>query len=283
MFAAFSQNSSATPIAINSPTTAWNAVFTQGGNQMDYAQDQQTGSTEGDITGDAQNAGFYTYFDNNGSASHTDGTMYFRIRLGRDQNPVGFKTGLFVGINIPSVDNALKLFVAVDNAGSGDGIKIFAAGAGANTSPSTTSMAAVAPQKVYAETASNYDWNIVNPTYDPVVTNLDTNNDGSTDYFLSFSLPFADVVSEMLRLSSLVITDQTIVRFVVATATQNNSLNQDLGGIPKTFNGASTWETLGGFTPASEIFPTITSVPEPATVLLTGLGISLFAWRRRRG
>jgi hypothetical protein len=209
--------------------------------------------------------------------------MYFRIRLGRDQNPVGFKTGLFVGINIPSVDNALKLFLAVDNAGSGDGIKIFAAGAGANISPSTTSMSVPVSQKIYAETAANYDWHIVDPTYDPNPgLNLDTNADGSTDYFLSFSLPFADVVSEMLRLSSLTITDQTVIRFVVATATQHNSLNQDLGGINGGVNSASTWESLGGFTTSAALSPTIASVPEPATILLTGLGISLLAWKRRR-
>jgi hypothetical protein len=31
----------------------------------------------------------------------------------------------------------------------------------------------------------------------------------------------------------------------MATATQANSLNQDLNGVPKTYDGAATWSTLG--------------------------------------
>lgn len=274
----------AAPIALNSVTTLWSAIGLSSGNALDYLNDQQTGQGESDIVGGTANA-FYSYFDNNGGASNTDGTMYFRVRLGADENPAGFRNIFFVGIDADR-NGSLDIFVGViANTGGTAEIRIYDAGSNTNTSPSTTSIAAPPSQKVYAVTSSNLNWSAVNTTLDPGVTNTDLNNDGRTDHFLSFTVPFADVVSEALRLSGITVNDSTLMRFVIATSTQDNSLNQDLGGVNGGTRLASTWGQLGAFTQStSALGGPAADIPEPATNALLGVGLLALATlgRRRR-
>ncbi len=282
----------AAPIPITAPTNLWNVVSLGSLNQMDYIVDLQTGQPESDIVGAPGHPGFYWHFDNNGAASSTDGTLSFRVRLGQDTNPAGFDNYLYVGI-LADAGDTIDMFVGVQGSGSTaqKGIKIWAPGAGLNISPSTTTISSPADQVRYAFTSSNYDWSPVNTTgLDPTLTNSDLDGGGKTDYFLSFSIPFSAVVIEAQRLAGLMITDQTALRFVLATATNQNSFNQDIGGLNGGLSSTQTYTQLGAISvaltpsapPPPPPPPPPAPVPEPAAMLLTGSGLVAAALLAKR-
>ena len=221
-------------------------------------------------------------FGDAGTPSTTDGTIGFRIRIGADVNPAGFKTALFVGIDA-NTDGALDLFLGVNNSGANDTIGIWDPWTGLNISPSTTSIVAT-PLVSYAETVTNYSWTPVTTIIDPTVGSaLDIDGGGQNDYFLSFSISFNDVVTQLAAQGISGFNENTTISYVVATATQANSLNQDLNGVGATYDGASTWSTLGvvsnPISPAG-IYP----VPEPSSVMLViwgSVGFVLFRRIRR--
>jgi hypothetical protein len=230
-------------VDVTSPTTSWTPV-TYGSNHPDPSNDQQTGSSESDIVGDASHPSAYTTFGDAGTGSLTDGTLGFRVRLGADQSPAGFKGALFVGIDA-NADGALDLFIGVNNAGAADTIGIWKPGIGANISPSTTSIVS-APLVSYTITALNYNWSAVNSTIDPTVgAATDINGDGKNDYFLTFSVPLADVIAQLNAAGITGINQNSTFSYVIATATQANSLNQDLNGVGGSYDGNATWSTLG--------------------------------------
>ncbi|KST62968.1 DUF4347 domain-containing protein, partial [Mastigocoleus testarum] len=231
-------------IDVTSPTDrGWNAITPSGANAYDFAQDQQTGSTESDLTGDAGNPMFYLQFDGEGDAGLTNGTIAFRLRVGEDGNPSGFSRNLFIGIDVTG-DGAVDLYVGVNNQGSTDSLAIWDPGTGANNSPSTTTIVSP-PLLTYAQTADNYNFSPVDSTIDPGITNTDLNGDSANDYFLSFSIPFSDIVTQLATLGITGVDETTAVSFVVGTATQDNSYNQDIGGIDGGINLDTTWTDLG--------------------------------------
>jgi hypothetical protein len=259
-------------VDVTSPTTNWIPI-TYGSNHPDPAQDQQTGSTESDIVGDASHPSVYTAFGDAGTPSLTDGVLGFRIRLGADQNPVGFKGALFVGIDANG-DGALDLFIGVDNSGSSDKIGIWNPGTGANISPNTTSIVA-APLVSYTITALNYYWTAVNSTIDPTVGSAtDLNGDGKNDYFLTFTVQFADVVAQ-LAARGITVNQNSTFSYVVATATQANSLNQDLNGVGGSYDPNATWATLGVISDPITAGGNPPAVPEPNTVFFSAVVAAL--------
>jgi hypothetical protein len=267
-------SSGARATLVFSPSSEWKPVTTSSGNPFDYANDQQTGTStaEADIVGSATFPGFYWAFNDNGSASDTDGEILFRSRQGADGPPPAgngtFDQVLFVGID-GNGDGALDVFVGADNASPTEGNKIWDAGTGANISPSTTSIQVPAPF-VYAHTAANFNFSTVS-AIDPAGTDVD--GDGRPDFFVSFLIPFPDLVAAMNALAGISITDTTALSFVLATSTQANALNQDLGAINGAINSTSTWSVLGGLSdpisPAGDGF----EIPEPHTMLLVGFGL----------
>jgi hypothetical protein len=232
----------ASVVDLNAATSSWTAIL-YSNNNPDPSNDQQTGATEGDIVGNAAHPSAYTMFGDGGTPSLTDGTLAFRIRLGEDSNPSGFKTALFVGIDANS-DGKLDLFLGVNNSGSANTIGIWNPGAGANVSPSTTSMVST-PLVSYTETASNYSWMAVNSTNDPTVGSAtDLDGGGNDDFFLGFSIPFSDIVAQLAAVG-ITIDQNSSLTYVIATATQANSLNQDLNGVSGGVNSSLTWSQLG--------------------------------------
>jgi hypothetical protein len=267
----------AVPIDMGGATTAWTAI-TYPSVQPDWGNDQQTGIPEADIVGDPSHAAFYSAFDDAGTASLTDGVLAFRIRVGAEKNPPGFSQVAAVGID-GNLDGALDLFVLVDNGGSADRIALYNAGAGTNTSPSTTSISSTGV--TYVETASNYNWSAVSAVTDPPATSFDVDGDGDTDRFVSFALPFQDLVNQFALLGISNVDQNTAFRYVIGTSTQSNSLNQDLGGPNGGTTSTSTWAALGAISMTFTV--TGSPVPEPGTGLLLGLGLlGLGLLRRRR-
>jgi len=265
----------ALPIDPGGPTTGWTPVV-YASVQPDFWDDDQAGSGEGDIVGDASHPAFYTAFDDAGTAALTDGMLGFRVRVGAEANPAGFSQVVAVGID-GDLDGALDLFVLVDHAGQNQ-LAIYDAGTGANTSPSTTTISPTA--LTYAETGSNYDWRPVDVVIDPSATIFDVDQDGAVDHFVSFAVPFQDLVNRFAVLGVANVDQETGFRYVVGTSTQANSLNQDLGGPDGGEASTSTWAVLGA---VSMTFTAAGSpMPEPGTGLLLGLGLFGLGLTRRR-
>lgn len=247
----------------------------------DPFSDQQTGGKESDIVGDAVHASFYKIFHNGGTVANlTDGQLGFRLRLAQQDNPPGFTGGAFVGLD-GDADGSLDIFIGVNNQGSGDKLGIWDAGSGLNNSPSTTTIKSP-PRFSYTPTASSYNWSAVSSTLDPAATTLDVDAGGKTDFFLSWVVPFADVVTSLAANGVASFDENSTMVLVSATATQDNSLNQDLNGVTGSVNSSQTWRQLGAATlPYSA--NGITSVPEAGSASLMLLAAVILGprWRRK--
>ncbi|HYE00847.1 MAG TPA: DUF4347 domain-containing protein, partial [Alphaproteobacteria bacterium] len=250
-----------------SSSTAWIPVLV--GPNHDPNNDTQANNADLDLVGNASNPLLYYQFDDGGTPSLTDGTLAYRFRVGDDS----FGAVALVGVDADR-DGDLDLFLSVDKAGgnaSSHAVKIWAPGNGANNSPSTTSLTAPTSQKTYALTAANYLLSS---------TGSDLDGDGNTDSFVSFSLPFADVVSEMSRIANISINQNTVMQYVALTLTQTNSINGDIGGINGGSSSSTTFASLGAFSAplsASNLFPTISAtnsvnVAENTTTVATVAG-----------
>ena len=281
LFASVAAVAEASLIDIASPSSGWTGIRYGGVNGFDPTVDQQTGSAEGDIVGNSTHASVYTYFADRNTLSLTDGDLAFRLRIGADTSPAGFKTAAFVGIITDRASGKIDLFVGVNNSGQSDQIGIYAPGTGLNISPSTTTI--VSPALVnYGITSANYNWSPVNTTIDPNATNLDIDAGGQNDYLLSFSIPFSDIVAQ-LAAKGITVDQNSTFSYVIATSTQGNSLNQDLNGVGKNYNTSSTWGQLGALSDPTQ---PIAAVPEVESFIgIAGLLVAVFAhqhWKRRR-
>jgi hypothetical protein len=269
-------------VDVTSPTTSWTPVQ-YANNNPDPSSDQQTGSAEGDIVGNASHPSFYTAFGDAGTPSTTDGEIGFRVRLGADVNPAGFKTALFVGVDANG-DGAIDLFIGVNNSGAGNTVGIWNPGNGANISPNTTSIVST-PLVSYTPTATNYNWMAVNLTNDPTVGSAtDIDGGGQNDFFLTIKVPFNDVVTQLSARGITGIDENSTFRYVMATATQANSLNQDLNGVGKNYDGAATWSTLGALadpmSASGMIVPEVT--PSMAVAALALIVMATERWQKMR-
>jgi hypothetical protein len=244
----------------------------------DAADDQATGIPEADIVGSTANPAAYFRFDDAGTPSTTDGFIGLRVRIGADRPPAGFDHFMGVGLDA-NLDGALDLFLAVNNSGNPDRLGIFDAGPGANTSPATTTINSTSLFS-YALSASNYHFGAVNATIDPSATSFDVDQDGHNDYFVSFVIPFANVVSALAGQGITGFNDTSAMRLVFASSTQPNSLNQDLGGPTGGTTSTQTWGQLGALsntlTPSGGFV-----VPEPGTASLLSFGLLAIAARVR--
>ena len=266
-----------------SPTTLWTTILypTNAPTVPDPAGDQQTGSKEGDIVGNGLTPSLYTQFYNGGTPSLTDGQIAFRFRLAEEKNPPGYSGFAFVGLDANN-DGRLDLFVGVNNSGSTAELGIYGPGTGANISPNTTSLINPA-MTTYAETTANYSWTLVNATIDPVTLTFDVDNGGVTDRFLTWVMPFAGLVNAFTTLGILGINENSVVTYVAATATQANSLNQDINGVNGGVNSTTTWTALGGLSQPLTLQGTATPEPTAAMLLALGLGVIGLRWHARKG
>ena len=257
----------------NSSTTNWVPILYGTNSIPDPSADQQTGSAESDIVGNLSEPSLYMQYNS--------GYIGFRLRLGADVSPAGFKGCAFVGLDV-GLTGALDLFIGVDNQGSHDQLGIWLPGAGANTSPASTSVGTLVNS--HTETSLNYSFTPLSAAIDPTSVNFDLNADGRTDQFLTFFVPFADVASA-LATQNITFTPNSVMGLVAATATQPNSLNEDLNGVNGGINSGQTWAQLGatslGYTPDGT-----SPVPEPLSVtsfsILGGMALLQLVVLRRR-
>ena len=68
---------------------------------------------------------------------------------------------------------------------------------------------------------------------------------GKNAYFLTFSVSFSDIVTQLGTRGITGITEDFLFSYVIFTATQADSLNQDLNGLDKNYDPSATWSSLG--------------------------------------
>ena len=96
---------------------------------------------------------------------------------------------------------------------------------------------------------------------------------------------FADIVAYLgAKNNSITITNESLLRFIAATSTQGNTLNQDILGIDdKNFTDTGqVWSQTGGMTSFFVTANEIQTIPEIGSVMLLGAGTCMILLRRRR-
>jgi hypothetical protein len=258
---------------INSATTNWN-IISYTGHYPDYFNDQQTGQYDSDIVGTNNAAAFYSKFDDAGTSSLTDGTLAFRVRMSGSSKTYWENT-LFIGMDA-NLDGAIDLFAGLYKNNT---VNLYYPGNGLNISPNTTTISSPF-YSTAAVSGNNYSFVVVDSSIafgEPT----DTDSNSHTDYFVSFSIDFSLIISALTS-TNIIIDQNTPMMFLAATATQQNSLNQDLNGAPKITqaNGSSTWQQLGAASiPTSS---TGLAVPEPNVVGMLAIGALAIRFARRK-
>lgn len=270
----------------------------------DFNTDQQTGQGQSDIIGTDTDPGFYTAYDT-GATTGTPGDDYlaFRVRTNAQNGTKNYYGGfVWIGIDADS-DNDFDAYINYTASASATIVSIYGPGDGLNDAPNTTTVTAPNNTAAYTWTNptgfTNSNYRAVDTTIDGGTTNnagavagTDGNTDADPDWYVSFQLPFASLIAfladpgEMNGINNQPITgvdDTTPLAFLVATSTQANSLNQDVGGIDgddPNYDPSLSWEQQPG-SPLSDPFTSSGLVPEPSSILMLALGGLVLMMRRR--
>ena len=109
---------------------------------------------------------------------------------------------------MPDQSGSVDVFLGLNMQGNSNSISIFDTGTGTNLSPNTTSISN-SPAFSYTPSTANYSYRAVNYLTDGGTTNDNTPlTTGDPDYYVSFAVPFADVVS-FLNSKSIVINENS--------------------------------------------------------------------------
>lgn len=253
------------------------------GYMIDPLADQQTGQYDSDfvssVSGGQVNSGFLVSFGTINGVEH----IGFRIALNEFKttgNLVNIRVG-FDGNN----DGVIDLFMGPSLQNNQTGLVFQGTGTGANVSPSTTTLTsafyptAAGVGNALAFTADNFSNIELTPAniaaHYPGWVTQDGKNPGDIDALISFAIPLADINAALAQLGKdFAVGPETFMRWVAFTATQNNSINQDVYGLPKIAPNNGVGNTLyTDFLPLMNAYGQ--PVPEPSSyglLLAAGLG-----------
>jgi hypothetical protein len=277
-------------------TSFWKPVLENGAPLVDPNNDSSTGNNEGEFVGDINNPTLFSFFDRGNLANLTDGTIYYRVRLGADQGGQPGVGNGFTGIVYlyvdANADNRVDFAIGVNLVNSNnERIGVF----GVTTPtlptgpPDTGNIVDLSGNTFngspYAyQTSANtsaYNWSRVYSSsldLDPGDGDNVENLDGvanEPDYYLSFAVPFSDITAYASSIG-ISINENTPLGLVLSSG-QSNTLNQDLSP------GLNPDGSLNFTDPTA---PTYFAVPEPSSLALVG-GVALAGGgvlvRRRRG
>jgi hypothetical protein len=267
-------------ISVTDATTSFTALntyapadpnYTTGTNWLtDPTSDQSTGQKADDFvafTTKTANSG-----GNNISASfftQSDGsTMIFRTymqTLLTNKSGPSYSGYFRIGVDANG-DGAADLYFGIDASGGSQGITYMNPAAGYDqTSPNTSNLS-----KAYGSVTTS-------------ATNFNYVSDGATGARLTFATPFATLQSNLSALGITIDAD-TPLRYVAFTATNSNTVNQDVLGIGALSTFGDTRYDAGLFTDYYSASGVRHPVPEAATVAqtLVLLGVPGIVWARRR-
>ncbi|MBT7081619.1 MAG: DUF4347 domain-containing protein, partial [Chloroflexi bacterium] len=241
-------------IAINGSTADWDVVLK--GSKFDNADDQQSPQTDLDLVGNSTHALLYMKFDEK-DAGTADDEIGFRVRVtgSKSSTSSSFSSGyIFTGVD-SDLDGDLDFFISISTKNN-SGIQVWSPGTGANNSPSTTTI--TSGVQIVSEDdfdSTNYSFTPVSSTTDPSAVNNDmktssnlslSGNYDEVDHFLSFKFSFASLVTALGN-KLITIDKDTTLQYTLATSTQSNSFNSDIGGYSKTDDTSTTYAAQGAF------------------------------------
>ncbi len=270
--------------------TGWTAWLSGAGNMLDPENDQQTGQGQDDFAGDATTAALQSQA---GEASFDAGVDYLFLRARFNDYSADNKWGnggnWGTGMDIDG-DGDLDLIMMFSE-GSGNvknrthTIQFGAPGSGANDGPSTTTW--TFPTQTAISLTVGQTYNVQNAS-----TSDSVQIDGDDDAWLTFGLSFSQLetaiqtyavgdVGDENEFANYSLTYESRIAFVAFTSTQDNALNQDLGGVDGGTSSGLSWAELGAITPPMGPGG---FVPEPGTYVQIGffLLIGIAAMYRRR-
>jgi large repetitive protein len=238
------------------------------GVRGDPIDDSQAGAADTDIVGDASHGSLYTRYDDNGTASTSDDTLLFRMRIGNPTSNTNFAGVGIVGMDANG-DGKVDLFMTVDGRNNTRAVLLMDPGTQANISPSTTSTSLLPTgwlpnNGIYPFSAGNYLVAGVDSGNDPHWTgDNDLDDDLKQDAFVTWRVSMPDLATVLAKPSPLDKSgnygprgatgiagyDQnTVVRYVNFTQTQHGPINGDLNGVGPSYDRNATFASLGAFT-----------------------------------
>lgn len=220
--------------------TGWVDVIK--GAAFDPAGDPQAGTTGLDLLGGTTRALLQAQSYNDGATDYTG----FRILYG-GSTPAPY---LFIGFDVNG-DGSLDAFLGVRPSGNGAGVYVYDADPGkTNISPSTTGI---------IDSDADPRVPITGATYGSVAAGA-----GTSQYVIWVET--SRLTAAINAKTGAGITASSALDYLVFSATQDNSINGDLGGAA--INSAATFASLGVFTRQSLDAPAAASVPVPVPVNL---------------
>jgi hypothetical protein len=257
-------------ISVSDPTSSFTQMvgfsaadpgYTAGTNYLsDIGGDQGTGQGADDFVG-----GLYMQSDST--------TLMFRFYFNQYRSQ-GFSGNVRLGVDANG-DGAVDIYFGVKDSGSGSGV-VFQDPTGtsppANTTPNNSALG-----NVYGSVA------LSSANYNYVASSVQYGSATYPDAELTFAMPFATLQSNLSTLG-IAIDTSTSLRFVAFTATNTNTVTQDVLGLGAIKTYGDTAYTSGLFTDYYSADGSRRQVPEAATVAQTAVLMALpgYFWIRRR-
>lgn len=298
-------------VSVTAPSSGFQSWMSPGGSmQTEPTADQQTGIPAADFMGVYANTLGYTPIPaiNVPAAMLTAGKIgaddyiVFRFRMvDKNGNKTYVGSALTVGLSFPDLTVAGKvtIYATVDSSQQGNKFFFQSPGAGLNESPSTTSLdggvfAGNPYSKAAPLTLSAFNFDYRTATTMPVPeASYDRSGTSGTDQnsFVTFAVKFTDIQAATRALtgnSFFVFDYSTEMAFLAFTASQTNSINQDIQGTATQASNSltTTWTSMGAFSDYVTAEGYKKPVPEAATVAQVGalLAVGLLGgyFRRRK-
>lgn len=280
--------------------------LSSGAALIDVQADQQTGLFSGDFMGLAAGATGYSSTPAGAvpSSMVTAGTiggvahLVFRYRMTENNGNktyVGSALSVGIGFSELSGQGVTTIYATVDSGVSGQNFFFQGGGAGLNDGPSTTTLDdGIFAGNPYTKAIPLSLTDGTNWSYQKVTvlgeTNYDRTATSGTDKnaYVTFAIKFSDLQAATRALTgnaTFTMGYATQMAFVGWTATQTQSINQDINGVAGLTPTAS-WSAMGAFTDYVDATGTKTVVPEASTVIQVGvmvaIGLAGNYWRRRK-